>query len=143
MKKIILLFLFCGPLFIACNNDEDDSSQEVNVSEKIVGQWHLNRREINGSLQDLEVCELSTNINFLPNSNFEIELFSGDDIDECQSANNTGLWEYLGSNEINIKLVTQDQPTLFRVSFSESFNKLVLIEYANGNIVQLEEYIRG
>ena len=104
MKRLMLLLLISGSIAVSCNKNDDDSNPEVNVSERIVGHWNLDRREISGLMEDLEVCELSTNIDFLGNGNFQIELFVGDDLEDCQSASNTGNWEYIGEDKINIQL---------------------------------------
>lgn len=140
MKKIILCLTLCLT-FLSCNND-DEPNAPIDLSEKLIGEWGLNRREIEGSLEDLEFCELFTTIEFLENGDFNVELFIGDEPENCQSASNTGIWEYLVDDRFTIQLSGQSDATMFRVSFSDNYNIMLLKELEDDEIIYFEEYIR-
>lgn len=125
---------------MSCSNDDDSSNDNVSISDNIIGEWQLNRRESGGSLESVEVCELLTTISFTENDNFDVELFIGDDLDECQSASTTGIWEYLGGDKISIFLDGQNQPAIYGVSISGDLRTLTLIETFGDE--RLEEYVR-
>jgi len=142
MLKQLLATTFIILFVTACNNDDDAGANQPNIpiSELIVGEWHLNRRSIGGQLESVEFCELGTTISFNENNLFNVTLFIGDELEECQSASNSGVWQYLGEDIVSIQLSGQETTANYRVSFSNDHNTLLFVEdYGNE---RHEEYVR-
>lgn len=126
--KFFLCALLIGMCFISCSDDKDAGSKSIDPKKAIVGTWSLRDRIPHG----IEVCELQTTFQFAGDYSVEIEIYNGDEPDDCKSITIYGEY-YL--QEENLVLEREGYENIvFELSFQEGGKRM---ELSDGELTEI------